>query len=455
MAPSMKRLSFALLLAACTPAPLYPPRPAALPAGVPIADPPPSRIVLHAGISSAGLRQQLESALPVTGGGTFQLSGTRNYTWQRGPLELRFTGRQIEVRSKVVGTAELPLIGAQHFPMALRALAEPVVGADYKARLQSVSVEITSDDTRVRAAQSVAGILDVIRQTVQGKVEEFAYDLRPALAEAHARVARPIPFKLGDAQGCAELRVTGLEAAPTQLADGVEKDFALLVAPSVTLPCAAPLDGPARALPPLANVAALPTGPFSVTVPIAARYEELARAMTLAFTDGKLFFSKDFPDLYLHDPEVYAGKDQLVLKLHLGGNVKKIGLKLDMGGDIFFAGHPTVVDNELRIPDLEPTIETSSFLLKLKAAIDKDSIRDQARDALRLDIGERLRQVRARLSTDLAVATGASGQGCLRSDVSRIEVTGVHPHASYLRLYVTVTAQAGLHVPCPAATASK
>ncbi len=25
-------------------------------------------------------------------------------------------------------------------------------------------------------------------------------------------------------------------------------------------------------------------------------------------------------------------------------------------------GHPAVVDNELRVPDLEPTIETSNFL---------------------------------------------------------------------------------------------
>ena len=32
-------------------------------------------------------------------------------------------------------------------------------------------------------------------------------------------------------------------------------------------------------------------------------------------------------------------------------------------------GHPSVVDNELRVPDLEPTIETSNFLVKLGAAI--------------------------------------------------------------------------------------
>src|SRR6185436_13342184 len=126
----------------------------------------------------------------------------------------------------------------------------------------------------------------------------------------------------------------------------------------------------------------------------------------LVFKDGKLFFSKDFPDLYMSDPEVYSGKDQLVLKLHIGGPVRKAGLDLDLNGDLFMTGHPVVVDNELRVPDLEPTIETSNFLLKLKAAFDGSTIRDQARAALKLDIGERLKSVREKLSTDLSFGNG-------------------------------------------------
>ena len=85
----------------------------------------------------------------------------------------------------------------------------------------------------------------------------------------------------------------------------------------------------------------------------------------------------------------------------MGGPVHKYGLDVDLDGDLYMAGHPVVVDNELRVPDLEPTIETSSFLLKLKAAFDGDTIRDQARAALKLDIGERLRSVKEKLSTDL------------------------------------------------------
>jgi hypothetical protein len=104
-----------------------------------------------------------------------------------------------------------------------------------------------------------------------------------------------------------------------------------------------------------------------------------------------------------------------------------------------------VIDNELSVPDLEPTIETRSFLLSLKAMTDGDRIRDEARQALRLDLGERLRDVREKLGEGL---TFAREGGCFRGDVDGIEVTGVHPHAAYVRVYVAVTARARLSMPC-------
>ncbi len=55
---------------------------------------------------------------------------------------------------------------------------------------------------------------------------------------------------------------------------------------------------------------------------------------------------------------------------------------------------------------------------------DGDRIRDQARQALRLDLGERLRDVREKLGEGL---TFAREGGCFRGDVDGIEVTGVHP----------------------------
>ncbi len=168
--------------------------------------------------------------------------------------------------------------------------------------------------------------------------------------------------------------------------------------------------------------------------------------MVLAFTDGKLYFSKEFPQLYMEKPEIYASKDQLVLKLHINGPIHKFGIDMTLDGDLYMTGHPTVVDNEVRVPDLEPTIETQSFLLRLKAALDGNSIRDQAREALHLDIGDRLGEVRKKLSSDL---TFGDNQGCLRSNVSKIEVTGVHAHPSYLRVYVALTGQASVYLPCP------
>lgn len=445
----MHRLSLvaALALTSCAGGltALYPPRPPAVP-GQPVADPTPSRVVVHATVSEAALRQALDELLPRTDSGTFSLLGsTRDYTWQRVSTTVGFQQGRIDVQARIQADVDLPLTTAR-VSIDLKILTEPVVTADYHARLQSTQVEVTSTDRRLKLAQGVSGVLDGIQHAIEAQLGDFSFDLRPMLDEAYLRVARPLELPLGDARGCAELKVLSVEAGPTVLAGGVEKDLALVIAPSVTLPCTAPPE-PAP-LPPLANVAALPSGPFTVSVPIAARYEELQRAMSLAFTDGKLYFAKDFPELYLERPEVYAAGDVLVLKLHIGGPVKKGPISTVLDGDLYMIGHPTVIDNELRVPDLEPTIETGNFLLKLKAVLDGDSIREQARAALRLDIGDRLRQVRDKLSSELSFA---AGQGCLRATADKIEVTGVHPHANYLRLYVALTGRAAVYLPCPQA----
>lgn len=426
---------------------VYPPRPPAVP-GLAVSDPAPSKVVVHATITSAGLSHALDQQLPRNGSGVFHAVGAdHRYLWSRKPVELAFAQGRIAVHAHVDATVEA-LGTTMDFPIDLDIAAEPVISSDYRARLQAPEVSVRSDDRRLRMAQSLGGALDSIREQIATQVRTFAYDLRPLIAEAHDRIARPIDLPLGDARGCATLTVLGVEAGPTVLADGIEKDLAVVVAPSVTLPCVWP-DRP-QELPPLANVASLPTGPFTVSVPVAARYEELQKAMVLAFTNGKLYFSKEFPELYMEKPEVYASKDQLVLKLHIVGPIEKFGIHTRLDGDLFMSGHPTVVDNEVRVPDLEPTIETQNFLLRLKAALDGSSIRDAARDALHLDIGDRLAEVRKKLSSDLSFG---DSQGCLRSNVSRIEITGVHAHPTYLRVYVSMTGQASVYLPCPTAVA--
>ena len=437
-------VSAALVWSCSNLTPVYPPRPPATP-GEPIADPTPSRVVVHATITGAGLRRALETKLPASGDGTVPLMGKeRKFSWRRDPLALRFDRGRIGLDVHLVATLELP-VSRMEFPLDFRVLAEPVVTSEYATRFQSIEVTVSSTDSRLKLANLAAGALDKIQKNVEKELSDFSYDLRPLLTQVYARIDKPLMLPLGDANGCAELKVLGVEAGPTVLADGIEKDLALVVAPSVTLPCTAPTEG-GGVLPPLANVVTLQGGPFTVTVPIAARYEELAKAMSLAFTDGKLYFSKEYPALYMETPEVYAAKDQLVLKLHVLGPVHKFGFDTTIDGDIFFVGHPTVEDNELRVPDLEPTIETKSLLFKLKAALDGDSIRDEARAALRLDLGERLKAVRDKLSTELEVG---DGQGCLKADAGKIEVTGVHAHGSYLRLYVAMTGRAAVYMPCP------
>ena len=438
----------AVALASCTRfGAVYPsrPTPSLSPAK---ADPVPSRIVAHVSVTSTGLKGALEDAVPGTGGGTFPLlGGERRYTWDRGPIDLGFSQGRIVLQIRVHASVATPLRGQLTFPLDVRVEAEPIVSGEYAVKLQSVDVHVTSPDERLAIADKIAGVYDEIATPIASRLRAFAYDLRPLLAEAESRIARPIDLPVGAAHGCAELRVLGIEAGPTVLADGIEKDLALLVAPSVTLPCEAAqtaIEG-IPSLPPLANVAMVAPGPFTVTIPIAARYEELTRAMSVAFTDGKLFFSPQYPGLFLENPELYESQGELVLKLHLQGPVHELGIDANLDGDLYFAGHPAVVDNELRIPDLEATVETKSFLLSLKAMSDGDRIRDQARQALRLDIGDRLRPVREKLSSDL---TFGAASGCFHGDVDRIAVTGVYPHASYLRVYVEVTARARATVPC-------
>jgi len=445
MRTNLPGLLLASLLAGCFggEGAVYPARPAAVP-GEAIADPTPSRVVMHTTITSAGLVRAIEEGVPTTGEGTFPMLGKeRKFTWKRSPATVRFDRGRIALEMHVDANADMP-VSSLDIPLDFHIEAEPVITSAYVAKLQSLEVKVHSTGRLVKFADIMADVLSKVKKEVEGKLVDFNYDLRPLLGEAFQRIAKPIDLPLGDAKGCAYLKILGVEAGPTVLADGFEKDLAMVIAPSVTIPCA--VDGTPQPLPPLANVATIQPGPFTVTIPIAARYDELAKAMGLAFTDGKLFFAKDFPELYMSDPEVYAAKDQIVLKLHMGGPIHKYGIDLDLNGDLYMTGHPTVVDNELRVPDLEPTIETSNFLLKLKAAFDGSTIRDQARAALKLDIGERLRSVKDKLSTDLAFG---NGQGCVKAAADKIEVGGVHVHGNYLRVYVTVVGRASVYLPCP------
>jgi len=426
----------------------YPARPSEVP-GEAIADPSPSRVVMHATVTREALKQQLERALPTNGAGTFPfVRGERQFGWLRKPVDLQMSQGRLVVKLSISAKADLPLM-MMDIPLDVTIKAEPVVTSSYVARLQSTEVEVKTTSTAVKFADVVADITPKIKATIEGKLADFSYDMKSLIDQANERLAKPVDLPLGDAKGCAVVKVLAVEAGPTVLADAIEKDLALVVQPSVLIPC--PEKPDVAPLPPLSNVATIQPGPFTVTIPVAAKYDELAKAMSLTFTDGKLFFSKEFKDIYLEKPEIYAAKDTLVLKLHLGGPIKK-PVEMDLNGDLYMVGHPVVEDNELKIPDLEPTIETSNFLLKMKQAFDGSTIRDQARAALHLDIGQRLGSVKDKLAKDLDFGDGT---GCVKAATQKIEVSGVHVHQNYLRVYVSVTGTAAMFMPCPNAPAPK
>lgn len=394
-------------------------------------------------MTGAGLRASLDELVPKTGEGTFTVLGSeRPYRWTREPLDVSFSSGRIVVKTHVSGNVELPLTSVE-LPFDIEMAAEPIVNTEYVLKVQSTRVLVRSDDTRLKLADQFGGIFNRVGGELEGKLRAFAYDLRPMLSDTYDRLKTPLSFPMGPITGCAELQVLGIEAAPLIVADGLEKDIALTVAPGITLPCAPPKEQPP--LPPLANVAAVPTGPFTVTIPVAASYEELTRALGSAFTNGKLFFSTEHPKLYLEHPELYEADGALVLRLHIAGPVNELGIHTDINGDLYLVGHPTLDDNEIQFPDLEPTIETANFLLSLKAMKDGDRIKTQARKALRLDLAERLASVRAKLSSDL---TFGNDEQCFVGAVDKLELTELHAHAAYLRVNVVVTARASASLPC-------
>jgi hypothetical protein len=410
------------------------------------ADPSPSTVVVHVTILEEALLQQLESHVPKEGAGeTELLKKTVPYRWARSPLGLAFDRGRLILKTTVTGT--VTLLGERSFPIDVKLAGEPIITADYQARLQSLEVFVKARGPVDRAN---AALDEHLTALLQEQLSSFKLDVRPILMGAYERIARPMMLPVPGDNACALLRIVAIEAGPTVLAGGVEKDFGVVVMPAVTLPCEVKATDPQPPLPPLANVAALPSGPFQVTIPIAAQYAELSHAMDVAM-GGKLHFSKEHPGLYLEKPQVYASNETLVIRLNLGGYANAGGFNTPVDGELFLKGHPAVVDNQIIVPDLELTPGTSNALLKLKFSMDGAAIRDQAQQALRVDLAERLAGAKDKMGRELSFD---DGRGCVQASVLRTEVTGIHPHKGFLRIYAQVWAQVSLSMPCPNAPAA-
>jgi uncharacterized protein DUF4403 len=416
----------------------------------PAADPPPSRVTMHVSIFSDAIASELDQSVPATGMGDVDfVAGQKiHYTWKREPFQLRFDRGRLIVST--TATVLVRLLGERSFLIHLTVGGEPVITPDYQAELQSTDVDVKADGSVERVNRAIE---ERLKAELTAQLESFHLDVRPLVQELYARIAAPIPLPFGGGGrgdghdhkgGCAELRVAAIEAGPTVLARGVEKDLGVVVLPSVTLPCSRTTTI-APPLPLLANVASIPSGPFTVVVPIAAEYGELSRAMEQAI-NGRLHFSTEYPHLYLEKPQVYASDETLVIRLNLGGVAEAPGgVTTNLEGELYFSGHPRLADNQITVPDLELTTGTVDALLRLKFALDGNGIRDQARAALRLDVSERLAMVKDKLSKELSFNEGL---GCVRAELLRSEITGIYPHQGFLRIYVTVNAQVSIYLPC-------
>jgi hypothetical protein len=115
--PLVALVAGSFAVAGCAEA-LYPPRPAAT-FGPPIADPPPSRVVVHVTWSKAGMQHAVDEWLPKSGEGSFQMMGSpKPYRWRRAGAELTFDRGRLVARSHVMG--QLSLLGTSiEFPIDL------------------------------------------------------------------------------------------------------------------------------------------------------------------------------------------------------------------------------------------------------------------------------------------------------------------------------------------------
>jgi hypothetical protein len=447
---------------------LYPAQPPQQPSR-PLADPPLQRPTLHLTITKAGLAGLLDALVPTADTGNYALLGARTWSWQRAPFRLAFDDAKKSMTARTDVTARVEVPGtALELVLQVTANVQPVLTAEHKLVLQAVDVDVTSADRRIKVAEYGAGLVAHVEDTLKEKLTTLAIDLRPMFQGLHEKLATPLFVPLGDATACFALDVRGLEAGPTILADGLEKELALTIAPSLTLPCtmrdasgqwvaidpATPAPTSTSPLPPLKNSSGIEGGPFRLSVPIAAGYPELQQAMGAAFPDGKLFFTTDHPGLYIADPRISSSAGEVVVAVRVGGFVER-GVRVDVDGDLFLAGRPVVRDNFLEFPDLKPTVETEQVLLKAAFALKEGELTAAVKRALRLDLSARLQSVKDKLTTALSmekVVVEGVPPLCTQAELGRLEITDIAVHDPYLRATVATTALLSASLPCPTST---
>lgn len=422
---------------------------------------------MHLTVTREGLEALLDAMVPTGDAGSYALLGDRAWSWQRAPFALAFDDARKSMTATTDVTATVDVPGTQMVAtLQVVADVQPVLTANHALVLQAVNVKVTSNDRRLKVADFSAGLIGHVEKTLKDKLTTMKVDLRPSFVSLHEKLAAPLFLPLTPASACFTLDVRAIEASPSIMADGLEKQLALTVAPSLTMPCTVKDAKGAliaidegtptpRALPPLpqlANASSIEGGPFNLTIPVAAGYDELQKAMTLAFPDGKLFFSTEQPHLYLTDPEVFSAAGDVVVRVRIGGSVEKAGIGIDLDGDIYLAGRPTVRDNFLEFPDLSPTVETDQALLKAALAFKQEELVSAVKKALRLDLSARLATVKQKLVDSLTMQKSlVDGVAplCTRVEIGRIAVSDIAVHDPYLRATITATALLQASLPCP------
>jgi hypothetical protein len=439
----------------------------------PWVEPPLSRPTMHLTVTKAGLEALLDVLVPRSDGGDYAFLGARSFRYERGPFSLAFDDARKAITATTSVTATVDVPGAMlTVPLSVTADMQPILTADHRLALQAVTVKVTSNDHRVRLADAIAGLVVHVEKALQEQLAVLAVDLRPAFSSIDDTLGAPVFLPLSPAQACFHLDVRAWEAGPAVFAQGFERDLALTVAPSLTLPCALRDAGgttivvhesdvaerrlpPRPPLPPLKNVSGIEGGPFVLTIPIAAGYDELRKAATLAFVDGRLFFSQDHPGLFIAEPELFASEGAVIVRVRLGGFATIAGVRVDVDGELFLSGRPSIEDDVIAFHDLDLTLASEQALIQTAFAVKKADLNVAVQRALRFDLGSRLQTVRQKVESALnrqTVVVAGVPALCTRVDIGRLAVTELSAHDAYLRATVATTALLSASLPCPQMT---
>jgi hypothetical protein len=401
--------------------------------------PPRSVAFIRADVPLAGLRRDIEGALPgeVTGKARAALLGLGDVeiAWRlaRRPVSLRAESSGLVLEAAMLGEVTLQakslVCRASDAGVSFSVATRPTLRADGDLALDHLVWKPTPRGTLVcgdlpipigplleRAVAPLAAAL------AKG-VAELRLPLGPLVKAALDEAARPRTMRLGSQGGdaCLDLDPSALVLSPVGGAgEQMTLKLGLDVAPRVTLGACPEGDagaGRSAGGGPLVEVKRLEDR-FELAVAVAVPYAEV-RARAAPLLVGRKFGNGE-RSVTVEDVNLGDASGHVVARVRVSGA---------LNGTLFLRGTPTVVAEAdgrwmLRVSDLHASLDTKSLVERIGLSIwnlEDGGLEAMLRSILTVDVTERLSEARAALSGHHELGTG-KGRAVLT-----IVVTSIRP----------------------------